>query len=259
MVRSTSFAPPSRLAPHGVVVSGEDGTILFVNVLASAIFDYPPGELIGQSLSRLLPGAVPAAHDDQWTEFWKNPHSAAMIAGRTITGIRRDGVTVPLDIGLSAFDDGTTRHVIASIVDITERLDLEARLAAATHAHLGFQRLVADVAVRFGAIDPDAVDDAIVDGLRQIGEALQLDCATLWRWRADETRRAPLAALGSAVVLGSRAAADGVDPVRGRQPEGRRILLLRDGGRSARSRSRRVSSPRIPIRCRGASGANGRR
>ena len=69
-------------APHGVIVCGEDGTIQFVNVLASAIFDYPPDALIGQSLSRLLPGAV--AHDDPWAEFWKNPHRAAMIAGRTI-------------------------------------------------------------------------------------------------------------------------------------------------------------------------------
>ena len=48
-------------SPHGVVVSGEDGTILFVNVPASAIFDYPPGELIGQPLSRLLPEVAAAA------------------------------------------------------------------------------------------------------------------------------------------------------------------------------------------------------
>ena len=77
-------------SPHGVVVSDEDGTILFANAPASAIFDYPPGELIGQPLSRLLPGAVPAAHDDQWTEFWKNPHGAATIA-RAGTGIRPTG------------------------------------------------------------------------------------------------------------------------------------------------------------------------
>ncbi len=179
-------------SPHGVVVSGEDGTILFVNALASAIFDYPPGQLIGQPLSRLLPEAVPPPHDDRWTEFWKNPHSAAMIAGRTIAGIRHDGVRVPLEIGLSAFDDGSTRHVIASIVDITERLNLEARLAAATNAHLGFQRLVADVAAPVRRRRSGCVDDAIVDGLRQIGEALQLDCAVLWRWGSDGTNASPL-------------------------------------------------------------------
>ena len=61
-------------APYGVIGCGEDGTIQFVNVLASAIFDYPPDVLIGQSLSRLLPGAV--APQDQWTDFRKNPLSA---------------------------------------------------------------------------------------------------------------------------------------------------------------------------------------
>jgi PAS domain S-box-containing protein len=86
--------------PNGVVLSDEDGTILFVNAPASAVFNYQPGELIGQPLSRLLPG-VPAAHDDKWTEIWKNPRRAAIFAGRTITGIGRDGVTAPAEIGLS--------------------------------------------------------------------------------------------------------------------------------------------------------------
>jgi transcriptional regulator with GAF, ATPase, and Fis domain len=48
------------------------------------------------------------------------------------------------------------------------------------------------MAVRFGAIDLDGVDDAIIDGLRQIREALQLDCTTLWRWGGDEVRTRPL-------------------------------------------------------------------
>ena len=177
-------------APHGVIVCGEDGRIQFVNVLASAIFDYSPDALIGQSLSRLLPGAV--ASEDQWSEFWRNPLVPAMIAWRTITGIRQDGAHVPLDVSLSAFDDGTSRHVMASIVDGTQRLALDARLAEETDAGLGFQRLAADMAGRLGAVDLDGIDNAIVDGLRQIGEALQLDSAMLWRGGADETDTQPL-------------------------------------------------------------------
>jgi PAS domain S-box-containing protein len=179
-------------SPHGVVVSGEDGTILFANVPASAMFAYPPGQLIGQPLSRLMPGAVPSAHDHRWTEFWANPRSAAMIADRAIVGIRHDGLKAPAEIGLSVFEDGSTRFVIASIVDITERLDLEARLAATANAHLGFQRLVADVVTRFGVIDPEAIDEATVDSLRLLGETLQLDCGMVWRWRSDGTVAPPV-------------------------------------------------------------------
>ena len=79
---------------------------------------------------------------------------------------------------------------IASMTDISERLNLEAVLAA-TNAQLAFHRLVADVAARFGAIAPENVDDAIVDSLRQTGEALQLDWAVLWRRSAGEAMAVP--------------------------------------------------------------------
>jgi formate hydrogenlyase transcriptional activator len=178
-------------APNGIVVVDQDGSIVFANALASRIFAYGPGELVGQPLSRLLPDPTPDAHDDQWIAFWNNREARSMIAGRTLAGIRSDGVMVPVEIGLNAVDNGPGRHVIASIVDITERLNLEARLAAATNAHLGFQRLVADVAARFSGLDADKVDEAVVDSLRQIAEALQLDCAILWRWNAGEEAAIP--------------------------------------------------------------------
>jgi formate hydrogenlyase transcriptional activator len=168
-------------APHGVVVSAQDGTIRFVNKQAASIFGYPASELIGEPVSRLFPQPSPTSADDEWTDFWKHSQNRPAIAGRTVAGIRRDGDMVPLEIGLSLLADGSTRHVVASIRDISERLTLEARLAAATNAHLGFQKLVADVAARFGAVAPEGVDEAMTDSLRQTGEALQLDWAILWR------------------------------------------------------------------------------
>jgi PAS domain S-box-containing protein len=179
-------------SPNGVVVSVEDGTIQFMNVAASAIFDYPPGALIGQPLSRVMPEAMPKPDAARFAPSWKSPGSAARIASRAMAGIRRDGEMVPLEVALRAIDEGTTRFVIASIVDVTERLDLEARLAAATNARLGVPRLVADVAVRVGVAESGSIDDAIADGLREIGETLQIDCAMLWRWPSDETSVPPV-------------------------------------------------------------------
>jgi formate hydrogenlyase transcriptional activator len=190
---SASLNPPSASNPIDVlrIVCGEDGTILFANATASDAFDYPPGALTGEPLSRLLPGAMPARNDAMHAAFWNDERDVVMIAGGAIAGVRRDGVKVPLEVGLRTFGDGITHYLIASIVDSTERLDLEARLAAATNSHLGFQRLIADVADRFGTADPDGIDDAVVDGLREIGEALQLDCAVLWRFRSGEAITSP--------------------------------------------------------------------
>src|SRR5215467_13184177 len=69
--------------------------------------------------------------------------------------------------------------------DIRARLDLEA------NAQLGFQRLVADLAARFSAIAPEELDATIVDSLRQTGEALQIDCAVLWRLEPGERVAVP--------------------------------------------------------------------
>jgi formate hydrogenlyase transcriptional activator len=57
---------------------------------------------------------------------------------------------------------------------------------AATAVHFGVQRLIADLVARFATTEPEAIDDTVVDSLRQIAEALQLDRAILWQKAADE-------------------------------------------------------------------------
>jgi hypothetical protein len=63
--------------------------------------------------------------------------------------------------------------------------------SANTKAQLEFPRLVADMAARFGSIDPASIDAAIVDGLRQTGELLQLDWAVIWRRPSGHTTASP--------------------------------------------------------------------
>jgi PAS domain S-box-containing protein len=167
--------------PHGLVILGEQGTVLRANRQAEIMFAYAPGELAGLPIAQLLPEQSRIAHAELWTELLNAPPSRKISADRIVGGVRKDGVILPLEIGLSVVVDGNSRCVVASIVDITERLNLEARLAAATNERLGFQRLVGDIAARFGSIDADTVDESIVDSLRQIGDALQLDLAILWR------------------------------------------------------------------------------
>jgi formate hydrogenlyase transcriptional activator len=59
-------------------------------------------------------------------------------------------------------------------------------LVEATSGHGVVQRLIADLATRLVTIEPDAIDDAIADSLRQIAEVLQLDRAILWCMAAGD-------------------------------------------------------------------------
>ena len=178
-------------APHGSIVSTEDGEILFTNHLADRIFGYLPFELIGQPISCLISESQRSLHAGFWVNFWKDSRSRRMSPKRTVTGVRKDGVLVALEVGLNVIVEGASRYVVAAIVDITDRVNLEALLAAASHEQLGFQRLVADIAARFGRVEPDGVDEAIVDSLRQIGEALSLDRSILWKKPAGEAITVP--------------------------------------------------------------------
>jgi transcriptional regulator with GAF, ATPase, and Fis domain len=73
-----------------------------------------------------------------------------------------------------------------AVTNAAERLRFEARLAAVTGDQLTIQRMIADLVARLATIPTEAIDGAVVDGLRQIGEALQLDRAILWRKAAAD-------------------------------------------------------------------------
>ena len=88
-------------------------------------------------------------------------------------------------------DQGSSRYLAKFLTDISGRLHLEARQAAATHEHLGFQRLMSDLASRFAGVEPDGLDAMIADGLQEIAEALQLDRAILWQWDLDHATAFP--------------------------------------------------------------------
>jgi transcriptional regulator with GAF, ATPase, and Fis domain len=61
-----------------------------------------------------------------------------------------------------------------------DRPDPDARPGSTTSRRFAFQRLVTDLAARFAVIEAHAVDSAVSDGLREIGETLDLDAIVLW-------------------------------------------------------------------------------
>jgi formate hydrogenlyase transcriptional activator len=170
--------------PHGLLVLDEEATILGANRQAESIFAYSAAELIGLPVKHLLPEQSHLAHAELRTEFWSARESRTLGPDRTIGGVRNDGVIVPLEIGFSVVVEDNSRYIVASIVDITERVNHEARVAAETDERVGFQRLVGDIAARFGSVELDELDHAIRESLRDIGVSLQLDLAILWRKNA---------------------------------------------------------------------------
>jgi formate hydrogenlyase transcriptional activator len=96
----------------------------------------------------------------------------------------------------------STQRLRVSATGIGHPFDADLR-AAATNAQVRFQRLVADLAARLSTVALESVDEAIIDTLRQTGEALQLECAVLWQRDPGDGKAVPVHAWVQATCIWS--------------------------------------------------------
>lgn len=108
-------------APNAMIMVDSSGRIAMVNEQAEREFGYTRSELVGASIDLLLVEGARDAHAGMRREFMSNPVARPMAAGRELFGRRKDGTSIPLEIGLAPihWDDGTS--VLASIVNLTQR------------------------------------------------------------------------------------------------------------------------------------------
>jgi PAS domain S-box-containing protein len=162
-------------AAQGIVSVDAQGMILMANRALEAMFRWPQGELIGQSIERLMPSLYGERHAQ---------HRTAHV------GVRKDGSEFPIDVTLNDLATRRGGHAIAFVTDITDRQrateELEYRMAqlrrlasdltlAEQHAreqlartlHDGLQQLLVTVALH---VDQQMAHDAR-EGLRA-GEPL---------------------------------------------------------------------------------------
>ena len=98
-----------------------EGIIILVNRETERLFGYPREELLGRSIELLVPDPLRRSHPIFRDGFHAEPRTRAMGAGRDLYGRRRDGVEVPVEIGLSPVEIDGDNFVVASVVDISAR------------------------------------------------------------------------------------------------------------------------------------------
>ncbi len=112
-------------SPAAMLMVYESGEIAFANAQCERLFGYPPGELIGQSIDRLVPGRIRGKHRSYREGFAQAPMSRPMGAGRDLSASRRDGSEFPVEIGLTPVPGVHGLGVLAVVVDISARRDAE--------------------------------------------------------------------------------------------------------------------------------------
>lgn len=107
-------------APDAMIVVDLRGVIVLANAHAERLFGYDKGGLTSLAVESLLPAGVRQAHISHRTHYMSNPRVRPMGAGYELTGVRADGQSFPVEIGLSPVVASVGTLYAASIRDISE-------------------------------------------------------------------------------------------------------------------------------------------
>ena len=116
-------------APDGIAGINEKDQIILFNRQAEIIFGYERQEVIGQSLSILMPDEHVRKHQEFVAGYFAHPsHRQMGMAGRPLFGKRKNGELFPVDISLSCFQTTEGKITLSSIRDITKQKLAEEKL-----------------------------------------------------------------------------------------------------------------------------------
>jgi len=104
---------------EAIVVVNNDGDIIYVSVQAERLFGYDAGELIGQKVEVMMPGAFRAQHEKHRASYARSPRSRPLISGLDLKGKCKGGRVFDAEIALTPIETADGLLISSTIRDIT--------------------------------------------------------------------------------------------------------------------------------------------
>lgn len=128
-------------APDAIIVVDQAGLIVLVNEQTERLFGYSRDELLGKPVEILVPDHARAGHESKRTRFVGAPSTRPMGLNLDLSGRRKDGSDVPIEISLSPMHTEEGVLVSAAIRDTSDRRQAQRALH---QAHDELDRRVRD-------------------------------------------------------------------------------------------------------------------
>ncbi|WP_158555106.1 putative bifunctional diguanylate cyclase/phosphodiesterase [Fulvimarina endophytica] len=128
---SQRFESIATSSPDAIVIANARNEIVAWNAGAERLFGYRAAEVLGQSLTLIVPPALRAAHSEGFRRLVDG--GGARLIGQSIKvpACRRDGSEFPIELSLSRWLERGEQRFGAIMRDMSERVETEARLMEA--------------------------------------------------------------------------------------------------------------------------------
>ena len=110
-----------ELAPDGIAVTDELGRLVEVNRCFEGLFGYSREQLLGHAVEMLLPNATRSAHREHRHDFDEVPLARPMGTDLDLRGLRADGTTFSVEVGLSPVSTANGLRTIMAVRPRGER------------------------------------------------------------------------------------------------------------------------------------------
>jgi PAS domain S-box-containing protein len=112
-------------ANESIIVVDGQGIIKILNPATENLFGYDEIELKGKLMEVLLPDSVAKTHHQHRNNFNQNPIARKMGIGLDLFARKKNGTEFPVEISLSPFENNGVKFIIAFIIDISRRKEVE--------------------------------------------------------------------------------------------------------------------------------------
>ncbi|MFM7016740.1 MAG: ATP-binding protein [Bacteroidota bacterium] len=113
-------------ATEGIIIANDRGLIQLMNPAACKMFGYETNEILNESIDQLVPRNIKERHEHLRNTFAENPHARPMGHGLDLHGLRKDNSLFPIEISLSPISKDNKKYIIAFLIDISVRKQIEA-------------------------------------------------------------------------------------------------------------------------------------
>src|SRR5258706_5854196 len=154
-------------ASDAIITINEESTMLFVNRATEKIFGYSRAELLGQSLTMLMPDYLRHVHRAGLNSYLDRGERHISWEAVDLPGLHKTGREIPLELSFGEFSDNGRRYFTGIARDISERRRLKRRLDA--------QFQVASILA-----ESESVAAAAPALLEAIGESVGCELGQMW-------------------------------------------------------------------------------